>query len=144
MPPLKATATRLRPRRISSRRSRRASRSGGSAVAVSGMGSLARAGGYIIIIRHRGETGNKEARTADERGAGTEPLFLRGGEGFGIVFAPIPPEACGSCARGQRWTRPVQEGPNYTMSQPRRLPLGAEVLPEGGAHFRVWGPPRRR
>src|SRR5690349_21332183 len=26
----------------------------------------------------------------------------------------------------------------------RRLPVGAEVLPEGGAHFRVWAPRRRR
>ncbi len=26
----------------------------------------------------------------------------------------------------------------------RRLPVGAELLPEGGAHFRVWAPRRRR
>ena len=26
----------------------------------------------------------------------------------------------------------------------RRLPVGAEVLPEGGAHFRVWAPARKR
>jgi maltooligosyltrehalose trehalohydrolase len=26
----------------------------------------------------------------------------------------------------------------------RRLPVGAEVLPEGGAHFRVWAPERKR
>jgi maltooligosyltrehalose trehalohydrolase len=26
----------------------------------------------------------------------------------------------------------------------RRLPVGAEVLPEGGAHFRVWAPRRRK
>ena len=30
------------------------------------------------------------------------------------------------------------------MSQARRLPIGAEVLPEGGLHFRVWAPRRRR
>src|SRR5687767_16032584 len=27
---------------------------------------------------------------------------------------------------------------------PRRLPVGAEVSPAGGAHFRVWAPRRRR
>src|SRR6266851_3550537 len=26
---------------------------------------------------------------------------------------------------------------------PRRLPVGAEILPSGGAHFRVWAPRRR-
>src|SRR5512138_2436231 len=26
----------------------------------------------------------------------------------------------------------------------RRLPLGAEVLPQGGVHFRVWAPRRRK
>ena len=26
----------------------------------------------------------------------------------------------------------------------RRLPIGAEVLPEGGVHFRVWAPRRRQ
>src|ERR1700750_2203500 len=26
----------------------------------------------------------------------------------------------------------------------RRLPVGAEALPEGGVHFRVWAPRRRR
>ncbi len=26
----------------------------------------------------------------------------------------------------------------------RRLPIGAEVLPDGGVHFRVWAPSRRR
>jgi maltooligosyltrehalose trehalohydrolase len=30
------------------------------------------------------------------------------------------------------------------MTQPRRLPVGAEVLAEGGVHFRVWAPGRRR
>jgi maltooligosyltrehalose trehalohydrolase len=30
------------------------------------------------------------------------------------------------------------------MNQSRRLPIGAEALPEGGAHFRVWAPRRRR
>jgi maltooligosyltrehalose trehalohydrolase len=30
------------------------------------------------------------------------------------------------------------------MTQPRRLPVGAEVLPGGGVHFRVWAPGRRR
>jgi maltooligosyltrehalose trehalohydrolase len=30
------------------------------------------------------------------------------------------------------------------MSLPRRLPVGAEILPEGGVHFRVWAPRRRR
>jgi maltooligosyltrehalose trehalohydrolase len=29
------------------------------------------------------------------------------------------------------------------MKQPRRLPIGAEVLAEGGVHFRVWAPRRR-
>jgi maltooligosyltrehalose trehalohydrolase len=31
-----------------------------------------------------------------------------------------------------------------TLEQRRRLPVGAEVLPEGGVHFRVWAPRRRR
>src|SRR5947209_10170646 len=26
----------------------------------------------------------------------------------------------------------------------RRLPVGAELLPQGGVHFRVWAPKRRR
>src|SRR5215213_5659021 len=26
----------------------------------------------------------------------------------------------------------------------RRLPVGAEMLPDGGVHFRVWAPRRRR
>src|SRR5687768_11433906 len=26
----------------------------------------------------------------------------------------------------------------------RRLPIGAEILPEGGVHFRVWAPQRKR
>ena len=30
------------------------------------------------------------------------------------------------------------------MPHPRRLPIGAEVQPEGGAHFRVWAPRRKR
>src|SRR6266851_3390316 len=30
------------------------------------------------------------------------------------------------------------------MKQPRRLPIGAEVIPEGGVHFRVWAPRRRQ
>jgi maltooligosyltrehalose trehalohydrolase len=30
-----------------------------------------------------------------------------------------------------------------TSSPQRRLPIGAEVLPEGGVHFRVWAPARR-
>jgi maltooligosyltrehalose trehalohydrolase len=30
------------------------------------------------------------------------------------------------------------------MSQSRRLPIGAEILPSGGVHFRVWAPRRRR
>jgi maltooligosyltrehalose trehalohydrolase len=30
------------------------------------------------------------------------------------------------------------------MGLERRLPIGAEVLPEGGVHFRVWAPRRRR
>lgn len=30
------------------------------------------------------------------------------------------------------------------VPQPRRLPVGAEPLPEGGVHFRVWAPRRRR
>src|SRR5215471_18676025 len=30
------------------------------------------------------------------------------------------------------------------MKQPRRLPIGAEVRAEGGVHFRVWAPSRRR
>ena len=31
-----------------------------------------------------------------------------------------------------------------TMQQQRRLPVGAEVQPGGGTHFRVWAPRRRR
>jgi maltooligosyltrehalose trehalohydrolase len=31
-----------------------------------------------------------------------------------------------------------------TIQQKRRLPVGAEMQPEGGAHFRVWAPRRRR
>ncbi len=27
-----------------------------------------------------------------------------------------------------------------TSVWPRRLPIGAEILPEGGVHFRVWAP----
>ena len=30
------------------------------------------------------------------------------------------------------------------MRQPRRMPIGAEVLADGGVHFRVWAPRRRR
>src|SRR5689334_17952202 len=30
------------------------------------------------------------------------------------------------------------------MKQSRRLPVGAEVLAEGGVHFRVWAPRRRQ
>src|SRR5436305_12281002 len=30
------------------------------------------------------------------------------------------------------------------MSPSRRLPAGAEVLPQGGTHFRVWAPRRKR
>ena len=30
------------------------------------------------------------------------------------------------------------------MKQQRRLPVGADVLSEGGVHFRVWAPRRRR
>src|SRR5215472_6627347 len=30
------------------------------------------------------------------------------------------------------------------MKAQKRLPIGAEVLPEGGVHFRVWAPRRRR
>ena len=30
------------------------------------------------------------------------------------------------------------------MKHRRRLPVGAEVRPEGGVHFRVWAPGRRR
>src|SRR5262249_51400781 len=30
------------------------------------------------------------------------------------------------------------------MKQHRRLPIGAEVLPDGGVHFRLWAPRRRR
>ncbi len=30
------------------------------------------------------------------------------------------------------------------MNQARRLPIGAEVLADGGVHFRVWAPKRRR
>ena len=29
---------------------------------------------------------------------------------------------------------------NTNTRQQRRLPVGAEVLPEGGVHFRVWAP----
>src|SRR5208283_6024891 len=37
---------------------------------------------------------------------------------------------------------PVSEEPVRIRahSRPRRLPIGAEVLPEGGVHFRVWAP----
>jgi hypothetical protein len=31
-----------------------------------------------------------------------------------------------------------------TSERGRRLPVGAEVLPDGGVHFRVWAPGRRR
>lgn len=38
---------------------------------------------------------------------------------------------------------------SHTVNEPdvqlrRRLPIGAEVLPEGGVHFRVWAPQRER
>src|SRR5947209_4063655 len=35
-------------------------------------------------------------------------------------------------------------GPTHTMSPARRLPVGAEVVPDGGVQFRVWAPRRRR
>src|SRR5690349_598841 len=34
--------------------------------------------------------------------------------------------------------------PRRPMPSSRRLPVGAEVLPGGGVHFRVWAPERTR
>ena len=41
--------------------------------------------------------------------------------------------------------RPTDRGPEPTekLLGRRRLPVGAEVLPGGGVHFRVWAPKRR-
>jgi maltooligosyltrehalose trehalohydrolase len=45
-------------------------------------------------------------------------------------------------------SRANAERTNESMHEPcdigRRFPIGAEVQPEGGAHFRVWAPSRRR
>src|SRR3954465_404023 len=35
----------------------------------------------------------------------------------------------------------IEEGPMRTL---RRLPVGAEIQPGGGVHFRVWAPLRRQ
>src|SRR5262249_35582355 len=62
--------------------------------------------------------------------------------GVGIVFAPFEQ----ACERLRAWPAldwPAQEGSKHTMCPPRRLPIGAEILPEGGVHFRVWAPRRR-
>ena len=32
----------------------------------------------------------------------------------------------------------------YSATRSRRLPVGAEVLSEGGTHFRVWAPKRKK
>src|SRR5687768_6214182 len=32
----------------------------------------------------------------------------------------------------------------YSATRDRRLPVGAEVLSEGGTHFRVWAPKRKK
>jgi maltooligosyltrehalose trehalohydrolase len=32
----------------------------------------------------------------------------------------------------------------YSATRDRRLPVGAEVLVEGGTHFRVWAPKRKK
>jgi len=39
------------------------------------------------------------------------------------------------------WARHLLSLPK--MNRPRRLPVGAEIVPEGGVHFRVWAPRRR-
>src|SRR6185436_6038291 len=43
-----------------------------------------------------------------------------------------PPSAVALCHPGKRMAPPG-----------RRLPIGAEVLPDGGVHFRVWAPRRK-
>src|SRR3954464_14899573 len=49
---------------------------------------------------------------------------------------PAVPTAAGrGAARGTRRSS--------AMSGGRRFPIGAEVLPEGGVHFRVWAPRRQ-
>src|SRR5205807_5632248 len=57
--------------------------------------------------------------------------------GFGIRFAiqgchtlPCPSNSEEEAMAGMEW--------------PRRLPVGAEVLPDHGVHFRVWAPRRQR
>lgn len=47
------------------------------------------------------------------------------------------------------WGRAVSSFPMLTfdsgiLAAKRRLPVGAEVLPEGGVHFRVWAPRRKQ
>jgi maltooligosyltrehalose trehalohydrolase len=40
--------------------------------------------------------------------------------------------------------RPVPDAPPPLRSVTRRLPIGAELQPDGGVHFRVWAPARQR
>jgi 1,4-alpha-glucan branching enzyme len=39
---------------------------------------------------------------------------------------------------------PVAQETIGPQSFSRRLPVGAEILPEGGVHFRVWAPDRKK
>ncbi len=48
----------------------------------------------------------------------------------------------GAVADAASSTRPQSDQARRSLSGARRLSIGAEVLPEGGVHFRVWAPAR--
>jgi maltooligosyltrehalose trehalohydrolase len=59
---------------------------------------------------------------------------------------PSPPVAtfASSPREGSTATVPGRERSGSHSARRRRLPVGAEVAPGGGVHFRVWAPARRR
>src|SRR5260370_31224248 len=64
------------------------------------------------------------------------------------IGRPTPAREFGTwCATG-RLRQSVAPGSRSMRGEPkefrRRLPVGAEFLPDGGVHFRVWAPKRKR